>query len=288
MTNIDFLRFLRLPLIAVAMLTLAACGSKDDTPAEIEAPVQAATQPEAAPAETEAKAEAEPIAAIEESDGSADPAEESTESLRLAQADAPVSATPAARFREGEHYNRYRPARMKVSGTDDIEVAEAFWYGCSHCYNLEPILRRWSADLPDGVQFVKLPAVWNPTLEKHAQLFYTVEALAGAGKLDDAGAVHQAIFNAIHQERNPLASTRSMSALLERFGVSESDFESTWESFEVVTKLRQAKTLNRNYQIASVPTMVVNGKYVTSETLAGSKDRLLAIIDELVASEQTR
>ena len=213
-----------------------------------------------------------------------DETEASEVSLRLAQADASQQAAPAARFREGEHYNRYRPARMKVTGTDDVEVAEAFWYGCSHCYSLEPVLQRWSADLPDGVRFVKLPAVWNPTLEKHAQLFYTIEALAASGKLENATAVHQAVFNAIH----PVTSTRAMISLLASFGVSEADFESAWGSFEVDKSLRQAKTLNRNYQIGSVPTLVVNGKFVTSETLAGSKTRLLAVIDELVAAEKTR
>ena len=178
MTKIDLTR---LPLLAIALVALAACGSKDDTPAVAQPAAQAEARPESAPAEAAPEQEAAPIAAIEESDGSVDPAEENTESLRLAQADVPLSAVPTSRFREGQHYNRWRPARMKVTGTDGVEVTEVFWYGCSTCNKFEPLLNRWVPDLPQGVEFVKLPAVWNPTLEKHAQLYSTIEALANAG-----------------------------------------------------------------------------------------------------------
>jgi thiol:disulfide interchange protein DsbA len=83
-----------------------------------------------------------------------------------------------------------------------------------------------------------------------------------------------------------MTSEQSIRELLAGFGVSAEQFESAWTSFEVNTRLRQAKTLNRNYNIASVPTIVVNGKYVTDETMAGGKPELFAVIDELVASER--
>lgn len=284
MTKIDLTR---LPLLAIALFALAACGSKDDTPAVAQPAAQAEAQPESAPAEAAPEPEAAPIAAIEESDGSVDPAEEDTESLRLAQADVPLSAVPASRFREGQHYNRWRPARMKVTGTDGVEVTEVFWYGCSTCNKFEPLLNRWVPDLPQGVEFVKLPAVWNPTLLKHAQLYYTIEALANAGNLQNAAAVHAAVFNAIHVEkRNAVTATRDMVALLGRFGVSEADFEWAWKSPWVTTRVNQAKRLNDTYDVGGVPTIVVNGKYVVN--LKTTLDSMLAVTDELVAAEQTR
>ena len=196
-----------------------------------------------------------------------------------------VDAAPQ-RFKEGTHYKRFRPTKMTVNGGDRIEVAEVFWYGCNHCYNLEPLLQRWKSDLPENVELVKMPAVWNPALETHAQAFYTIEALAGAGVINDTQPVHMAFFDKIHVERQRMTSEKSIVDLLANFGVSKDQFEGAWTSFEVNTKLRQAKTLNRSYNIASVPTIVVNGKYVTDETMAGGKPELFAVIDELVASER--
>ncbi|MCK7583637.1 MAG: hypothetical protein MZV65_54390 [Chromatiales bacterium] len=43
---------------------------------------------------------------------------------------------PAQNFLEGVNYDTVRP--QKVETGDKIEVREFFWYGCSHCYTLEP------------------------------------------------------------------------------------------------------------------------------------------------------
>lgn len=276
----------RLLLAATAAVAIAACGNGPEEPAADE-PVAQLDAPEQAEPAVAAKAEEPaPIAAIEESDGSVDASEdEATESLRLARNDAP--AAPATRFREGEHYEQWRPTRMTVTGTDGVEVVEVFWYGCSTCDKFEPLLKRWSSDLPEGVDFVKLPAVWNPTLEKHAQLYYTIEALAIDGKLENPAAVHQAVFDTIHREkRSAVTSNRDMVALVSRFGISEADFDRAWKSLWVNTRLNQAKRLNDTYDIGGVPTMVVNGKFVIR--LKTTLESMLSVADELAAFEKTR
>ncbi len=273
-------------LSIVALLTLlVACGN-DSAEQAAATEAETASEPATPVAAEQAKPEAEEavLAAVEESDGSFDANAVAKEgSLRMAQNTA--DATPQ-RFNEGTHYKRFRPTKMKVNGGDSIEVAEVFWYGCNHCYNLEPLIARWKSDLPEDVEFVKMPAVWNPALETHAQAFYTIEALAGSGVIENKHAVHMAFFDKIHVDRQRMTSEKSIVDLLGAFGVSKEQFESAWTSFEVNTKMRQAKTLNRSYNIASVPTIVVNGKFVTDETMAGGKPELFAVIDELVASER--
>lgn len=263
--------------------TLAACSGEPETTA---AATEAAEAPETAAAETTAApAQAEPVLeAVAESDGSYDPnavAEEGA--LRMARTE---TAAAPQRFQEGVHFKRFRPAKLTVEGGPSVEVAEVFWYGCNHCYNLEPVLRRWASDKPENVTFVKVPAVWNPVLETHARAFYTIEALAGAGLIEDKDAVHMAFFDKMHVEGERMTSERSISEFLGAFGVSEQDFENTWTSPWVATRFNQAKRLNKAYGIASVPTIVVNGKYVTDEGMAGGKPELVAVIDELVASER--
>ena len=267
------------------MAVLAACGSEEPAAPVASTEAPATEEAATAPAETAVAEAAEPVlAAVEESDGSFDENAVAAEgALRMAR-----NETPAApqRFEEGKHFKRFRPAKMTVAGSTGVEVAEVFWYGCNHCYNLEPTLRNWSAGKPENVSFVKVPAVWNPMLVTHAQVFYTIEALAGSGKLENKEAVHMAFFDKIHVDRQRMTSERAITEFLAAFGVSEADFQNTWSSPWVTLRLNQAKKLNQAYQISHVPVIVVNGKYVTDESMAGSKPELVAVIDELVASER--
>ena len=180
------------------------------------------------------------------------------------------------------------PAQPTVGGADKIEVAEIFWYGCNHCYDFEAFINRWKADLPANVRFVRIPAVWNPLVRLHAQLYYTEEVLANTGKIADPEQFRAAVFAEYHRRGNRLASVEAIQALFEKHGVSAEDFNSTWNSFEVAQKLRVAQDLGRRYAISGVPTMVVNGKYRTGAGEAGGYPALLELIDELIVRESVR
>ena len=93
-----------------------------------------------------------------------------------------------------------------------------FWYGCSHCYNLEPVLTDWVKKLPADVSFVRIPVMWNPTNEIHGRIYYTAEAL---GKLDR---INPAMFKAIHVENRPLTEEKDILEFFEQNGVSAADF----------------------------------------------------------------
>lgn len=203
----------------------------------------------------------------------------------LAQANAP-DASRDWKFSEGTHFSRMVPAQPTVGGADKIEVAEIFWYGCNHCFDFEPYINRWAEGVPANVRFVRVPALWNPLVKLHGQLFYTEEVLANNGTLQDRDGFRNAVFLEYHRRGNRLASESSIQALFERFGVSEADFKSTWSSFEVAQKIRVAEDLARRYGVASVPMVVVNGKFRTSAAEAGSYPKLIDVIDELVEREE--
>ncbi len=122
----------------------------------------------------------------------------------------------------------------------------------------------------------------------HAKVFYTQEILARNGVLQDGPAFHQAVFEEYHRRGNRMTSETAIRRLFERFGVSAEDFEKTWNSFEVSQKLRVAQDLMRRYSVASVPAIVVNGKYRTGAGEAGGYNELLELIDELVLRESVR
>jgi len=187
----------------------------------------------------------------------------------------------AAELREGVDYRAINPPQPTMTSEEGkIEVAEIFQYGCPGCFSIEPHIEQWKARKADYVNLVRLPASWNPLARVHAQAYYTAEAL---GKVDE---MHQAFFNEVHVERNTLDNEAALADFFARFGVDEETFTKTFNSFSVHTKVQRADELIRRYRVGETPNFVVNGKYLTSGTMAGSYERWFDIIDSLAAQEQ--
>ncbi|MDX1509375.1 MAG: DsbA family protein, partial [Woeseiaceae bacterium] len=142
--------------------------------------------------------------------------------------------------------------------------------------------------LPPNVRFVRVPGMWNNVLRTHAQLFYTEEVLVREGKITEPAAFRESVFEQYHRRGNRLLNPDVIEAHFARFGVSSEDFRKTWNSFEVNQKMRLADDLGRRYSIASVPMIVVNGKYRTSASEAGGYRELIELIDELIERESIR
>ena len=257
---------LRIGLIVTA-LALASCGG-GNPPATRSAP----PAPEDIAAGNTVQEEAEPPSA-EPSETPAPPPAASNE--------AAVAAPTSARFQLGKHYMRLSPTQPTSSPPDKVEVAEVFWYGCPHCYALDPSLKSWVASKPDYVAFVRVPVAWSDVAKAHARAFYTEEAL---GKI---GAIHDALFREIHEKHDLLDTEDKLRAFFGTFGVDDATFKAAYESAGVQTKVQRADELVRRYRVASVPTIVVNGKYVTDAGMAGGVEQLFALIGELAASEHS-
>ncbi|MEM8817626.1 MAG: thiol:disulfide interchange protein DsbA/DsbL [Pseudomonadota bacterium] len=274
-------------LLIGTFLALAACG-ESEPPAPSAEPVSSlpsdAEEQPAAPAEDASAAGETVQSVVEESAADSEPEEQT---IVLAQADTKPSQQNF-KYKEGTHYTRLVPAQTTIGGADKIEVAEFFWYGCPHCYDLEPFLKRWKETKPANVRFVQVPVSWNRQVETHAKMFYTAEALVAMDVIEDPAAFQQTVFSEIHQRGNRLLSEAAMKSLFASFGVSEDDFDQAWGSFDVDRKLRLASDLARRYSIQSVPAIVVNGKYRTGAQSAGGNAELIEVIDELIARESIR
>ena len=180
---------------------------------------------------------------------------------------------------EGDQYQRVEPPVATETG-DQVEVLELFWYGCPHCYHLEPAITPWVASLPEGVVFRRMPAVFgNPLWALHARAFYTAEAL---GVLDQ---LHEPLFETINKYKNPLKDEAAIGQLFAQHGVDPAKFRSTFNSFFVDTKVRRAKALSKDYGISGVPALVINGEYRTAGSAAGGQEEMLQVADYLIARE---
>lgn len=186
------------------------------------------------------------------------------------------SAGDKTSFKQGKNYNLVVPVQPTDANRNQVEVIEFFWYGCPHCYAFEPYLEEWLARKPGNVLFKRVPAVANPSWEPQARAFYTAQVLGIVDK------IHKPIFDEIHAKHHFLRDEDDFQQFFAQYGVDKQQFEDTWNSFAVDTKLKQAAVLGERYRVLGVPTVAVGGMYTTGPTLADSFPQLIDIIDFLI------
>ncbi|WP_027896490.1 thiol:disulfide interchange protein DsbA/DsbL [Zestomonas thermotolerans] len=169
---------------------------------------------------------------------------------------------------------------VPVSKPGKIEVVELFWYGCPHCYQFEPYINPWAEQLPEDVNFVRIPALFGGVWNTHGQMFITLETMGVEHR------VHNAVFEAIHKEGRKLASPEEMAEFLASQGVDKDAFLKTFNSFGVKSQMEKAKKLAMAYQITGVPVLVVNGKYRFDIGSAGGPTQALEVANQLIAKER--
>ena len=155
-------------------------------------------------------------------------------------------------------------------------MIEFFWYGCPHCYSLEPAVNAWVKAAPKDVVFKRVPAVPSDSWAEMAKVFYTLEAM---GLLDQ---YHQKVFDAMHKDNVNLANKRLRDEWLAKNGIDVAKYSDMEKSFTVATKLSRARQLTQAYKVDSVPRVVVNGKYYTSAEQAGGANRIFPVVDQII------
>lgn len=282
-------------LLAAALL--AGCAKPDAAaPAEPAAPAAEAPAEPAAPADAATPAEpvapADPAAPAAETPAAGTPAAPPSAAAAPVTAGERLAAAPAAtsigKWQAGRNYTLVSPPQPTDVGPGKVEVIEVFWYGCSHCYELDPYLESWNKNKPANVEFVRVPVMWGAGHKMHARLFYTLKVL---GKLDK---LHSKAFDTIHRGGNPLLGNDEASTLkvqrawAEANGVDGAAFEREWTGFAVTTAVQRADQLTRRYAVAGVPAMIVGGKYQTDVGSAGGHSQLLTLLNDLAAADQRR
>lgn len=184
-------------------------------------------------------------------------------------------ATMAADFVAGKDYTVVANP-VKVEKPGKIEVREFFWYGCPHCFKLEPHMQTWLKKIPKDVRFVRSPAAMNPVWEMGARGYYTAEALGVRQK------THLALFHAIHEGNQQIFDQKSQVKFFSKYGVPEAKFNTTFNSFPITAKVAQSNRLGQQLQLTGVPAVVVNGKYV----IQGEDQKVIEVLNYLVEKER--
>lgn len=181
----------------------------------------------------------------------------------------------AAQFVAGKDYT-VLPNPVAVEKPGKIEVREFFWYGCPHCFTLEPHMQAWLKQMPKDVRFVRTPASMNPLWEQGARAYYVSEALGVRQK------THLPLFHAIHANRQNILEQASFAKFFTQFGIPEAKFNSTYKSFPISSKIAQSQDLAKRYQLTGVPAVTVNGKYV----IQGEDGKVTQVLNYLIEQER--
>jgi thiol:disulfide interchange protein DsbA len=188
---------------------------------------------------------------------------------------APLGAAAQPQFA----YSEVKPS-LQVETDGKIEAVEFFWYGCIHCYNLEPTVEKWEKTLPKDVQFRRVPAVFNDRWALDAAIFYTFEAMGLLDKL------HRPFFDAIHRGGLRTDNRQALNEWLQKQGVDPAKFDATMKSFGVQSKTRRAAQLTALYKIDGTPAMAVHGRYTVSTEQGRTQNGMFETVNYLV--EQVR
>lgn len=168
------------------------------------------------------------------------------------------------------------PVPLTLAPGRRIEVAGFFWYECPHCYAFEPALEAWAGKLPSDVQFRRVPVGFSRRHEATMLLFYALESLGQIERL------HRALFDAIHRDGRRLLSEAEQLAFVTAQGVDGARYTAALKSQEVGQRAIAAKRLADAYRIDGVPSLGIQGRYVTAPALAGGQAQALAVADALI------
>jgi thiol:disulfide interchange protein DsbA len=167
---------------------------------------------------------------------------------------------------------------IPTKSTDKIEVVELFWYGCVHCFNMDPYLDKWADDLPKDVTFKRIPAIPRKDWVASAKAYYALESLGLVNKL------HEKLFDAIHKEKtfkhNDSKALINWIALNGKLDIKE--VEAAFNSFSMKSKLSRSFKIFKAAGATGVPTMIIDGKYFTSSTMAGGEQNAIDIMNFII------
>lgn len=178
-------------------------------------------------------------------------------------------------FIEGIHYKKL-PKQLSIA-PHTKQVTKIFYYGCPHCFSFEPSAYKWLETKPADVNFERLPAVLNnPNWVFMARVYYTAVALGIEKQF------HMPYFNAMHRDKKSIFDIESLAKFVEPMGIDSKTYKKMFKSFKVDQMVQKAKLRTSQYNISGVPAIVINGKYLTDTTLAGSREKVWELVDILV------
>ena len=189
---------------------------------------------------------------------------------------APASHAQGIRARQNIEYRLIAPQPVETG--DRIEVIDFFWYGCPYCNELQPALEGWSRRKPADVALRRIPAILRDSWAPHARIYYALE------QLNEVERLHLKVYYGYHVEKLHMGRPDVMVEWAVKNGIGRSRWLDAYHSPEVDAKIERAKKLSEAYTVKVTPTLVVDGRYLTSGAYVPGTDvrDLLPILEDVI------
>lgn len=194
--------------------------------------------------------------------------------LALVCVAAPTSAQEVRRARVNYEYRLIEPQSVETAGK--IEIIDFFWYGCPYCNELQPALEAWIRDKPSDVVLRRIPAILKDTWAPHARIYYTLEALGEVERL------HQQVYRGYHVDKLYMSKPEVMADWAVKNGIDRQKWLDAYSSPEVDRKVQRAKDLTHLYNVQGTPSLVVDGRYLTSSNMVETVPGLIPVLNDLI------
>ncbi len=162
-----------------------------------------------------------------------------------------------------------------------IAITEVFWYGCPYCQEFEPLFNSWVAEHSDRIVLTRIPASSSSNLVPGAKVFY---ALKDLGLLQH---FHDAFLAAVHSDSVDVTEKESILSWFAVHGVDRQVFQNSYDSEQVANQVEEARKQVLSAQVLSIPSLIVDGKYLTSSRMARGYQQVLKVVDYLLAKART-
>jgi len=190
-------------------------------------------------------------------------------------------AQEVVRARQNIEYRLIEPPQPVLTG-DRIEVIDFFWYGCPYCNELLPFMEEWIKHKPDDVAVRRMPALLKDTWAPHARIFYTLELLNEVDRL------HAKVFYSYHVEELYMSKPDVMEQWAVKNGIDRRKWVDAYFSPEVDGLIARAARATKLYTVEGTPSIVVDGRFITSGSMAPSIKGMMPVLNDLIVLARQR
>lgn len=169
-----------------------------------------------------------------------------------------------------------------VATGERVEVLEFFFYACPYCNELEPLLERWRKRKPADVVFRRVPVVRHDSWMPLAKTYYTLEAMGETERL------HAAVYHGVHVDDLALSQEKFLTEWVEKQGLERDQFMAIYRSDAIREKVELSRRMTVDYEIKATPTLVVDGRFLTSSGMTDGVPRVIPVLDGLISLARQR
>ena len=190
-----------------------------------------------------------------------------------------------ARLVHGKNQNASSNKGLLFKNVDLIssqvhDIYNFFSYACSHCNRFHPETEKLRQALKTkGHEMIDVPVMLDPSHVILSQTYFAFE------RLDRLKDLHEEFWHwllfAEHKWTTTEDVNKDIIAWVKDKGIAEETWVTALHHKDTLAKVEWAQKLAADYQLDGTPAIGVNGKYLTSPSMAGSNEKCIELVLEL-------